>query len=148
MPHKNPDERRAYARTYRANNSEKYNAKALHYQHTLRGRYGYTRSRAKQRGWKFTLTFREYSNLLNLPCFYCGGKLSETGVGLDRICSDSGYDIGNIRPCCTQCNLAKNDYSEDEFRSWVLEVVEHWASHADNREAAGSFGDERTVQAR
>lgn len=35
--------------------------------------------------------------------------------GIDRIDSSKGYTEDNCRPCCTQCNTLKLDYTEQEF---------------------------------
>lgn len=81
-----------------------------------------------------TLTFEEYAELIKRPCFYCGGGLSPVGHGLDRIKSEKGYDADNVRPCCKRCNLAKNDMSEEEFKAWILRVLNHWVTQESLKE--------------
>lgn len=55
----------------------------------------------------WTLTFEQYASLRAKPCHYCGFPLPETGLGLDRLDHHGGYEIGNVVPCCTECNLIK-----------------------------------------
>jgi len=45
--------------------------------------------------------------------------------GLDRVDSLKSYTLDNVVPCCTQCNLAKLDYSLDEFKKWVSACYNH-----------------------
>ena len=46
-------------------------------------------------------------------------------LGLDRIDSDLGYQLGNIVPCCGVCNMMKNNLSYDEFFKKVYQIVEN-----------------------
>lgn len=87
---KNPDRKREHIRTY---------------SRTLKGKIARLRSTAKARGHAFDLSVPELQALSQQPCFYCGGALPETHLGLDRIDNDLGYVSGNVLPCCTDCNL-------------------------------------------
>jgi len=93
---------------------------------TLRGRYSTLKTQANLHERVCTLGFEEYSFLVSQPCFYCGGNLPEVGCGIDRINSDIGYVQGNVRPCCTACNRAKNVMTETEFKEWLLRVFNYW----------------------
>jgi hypothetical protein len=42
--------------------------------------------------------------------------------GIDRLDSSRGYEMGNVVPCCKQCNWAKNDIPYDEFLDWIKRV--------------------------
>ena len=75
---------------------------------------------------KCEFSFEEFLKIIKFPCFYCGGSLPIYGSGIDRIDSNLGYTIENIRPCCTICNIAKNASSEDAFRLWIIRVFKHW----------------------
>jgi 5-methylcytosine-specific restriction endonuclease McrA len=90
---------------------------------TPSGRFAKLRGVAKLRGIECELSFEHYLQLIAQPCFYCGGKLPEVGHGIDRINSNKGYVEQNVRPCCTQCNLAKNQYTEMEFREWLERIM-------------------------
>ena len=119
--------RRAVAK-YRNSHPEACKTAIYRYQRTSKGRLAGLRNRCKADGVDITLTLSEYEEFLSKPCFYCGGELPETGAGLDRISPSIGYVKGNIRPCCTQCNIAKNDWTETEFREWILRTFSHWAN--------------------
>lgn len=45
--------------------------------------------------------------------------------GLDRIDSSIGHISNNIVPCCTQCNVAKMDYSYSDFLNQVKLIYEN-----------------------
>ncbi len=86
-------------------------------------RFKRSQTRAQRKGRTWTLTFDEYSSLLQQPCFYCEGPLPETGVGLDRVDTLLGYDPGNVVPCCRTCNAVKGDQFTKEEAKAMLEVV-------------------------
>src|SRR5581483_11529056 len=73
-----------------------------------RTQFIYAQSLAKNRGLEWRLTEIEYLTLRSLPCHYCGFTLPPTGMGIDRMDFTIGYAVGNVVPCCTECNLAKN----------------------------------------
>jgi hypothetical protein len=95
---------------------------------TVLGRFSGLKSAAKSRGHVVTLSLDEYKSLIEKPCFYCGGILPETGSGLDRRDSGRGYELVNVLPCCTMCNRCKSDLCAEDFRAWILQVSEHWAT--------------------
>lgn len=80
---------------------------------TPRWRFNYYRAHAKNNGRGFTLSFEEFVKLISGECFYCGDNTSQMGV--DRIDNSLGYVRGNVRTCCSRCNLAKGKMSEGEF---------------------------------
>jgi hypothetical protein len=86
--------------------------------------------------------FNTFFNLSQQPCWYCKRlpfltyniaknvsyrTFSEdqfnngnfTYNGLDRIDSSKGHDIGNIVPCCHDCNMAKLDKTMSEFLAHI-----------------------------
>ena len=92
---------------------------------TPTGRYSIFCARAKQRHLMVDLAFDQFMVLAPLPCFYCGGDRSTTW-GLDRIDNEQGYTLVNVRPCCRPCNVAKNDMTEAEFKTWAIALAKHW----------------------
>jgi len=98
---------------------------------------------AKYRKIEFKLIFEEAISIAEKPCFYTGiidtysalykktkkdcltrGNYFDEEYwsksiikinGLDRIDSSKGYTIDNVVSCCNQANLAKSDYSQEEF---------------------------------
>ena len=75
--------------------------------------YGRAKASCKQRGKVFLLTYDEYIEIYNLPCHYCNnilcGASIKKGIGLDRIDNSRGYELGNVLPCGTFCNLTRGD---------------------------------------
>ena len=92
------------------------------------------------------IPFELFCELSYQSCKYCGrlaknGKkiedylcdhkkkkqLTETVLfinGIDRVDSSMGYVANNVVTCCTFCNRAKNDASENEFLKWVKDIYE------------------------
>ena len=81
------------------------------------------RSDAKRYGREFLLTKQQFYAYVKSPCFYCGEESSL--VGIDRIDNCKGYAPGNIVPCCTTCNYAKNSSTQQEFLSHVQRIIEY-----------------------
>jgi hypothetical protein len=133
--------RNACATAYHANNRERLNAQRKAHQDAHpelwkaanrrpRRRFGALLGNAKARDMEVTISFDDFAELISKPCFYCGGDLPDSGSGVDRIDSKIGYAQGNVRPCCTNCNLAKNDMTDSEFREWVCKIYNNWRTDA------------------
>ena len=114
-------------REHHARHSKKRTDSASIYIRTPKGRYRQFLGIAGVQGHDMTLSFEEVCILWVQPCHYCGGTLPETGKGIDRVDSSLGYVHGNVVPCCTSCNRAKNAMSLVEFKLWVLKVYQHFA---------------------
>lgn len=83
---------------------------AIHaHNRTVEGRFARSKAGAKSRDLAWTLTLMEYRALQDQLCRYCQFPLPVAGVGLDRILNSDGYTPLNVVPCCTSCNLARND---------------------------------------
>jgi hypothetical protein len=97
---------------------------------------------AKVRGLEFSLTTEQFRALTQLPCFYCGvppkkewiaKNQSKKGTtngsylcnGIDRVDNSLGYTSENCVPCCTPCNKAKMDRTQQEFLEWIDRLVKH-----------------------
>ena len=70
------------------------------------------------------VNLHDYENLIKQPCKYCGGKLEEAGVGLDRVDSSKGYAPDNVVPCCNKCNEIKNDSSLELLLEHLPKFIE------------------------
>lgn len=92
-----------------------------------------------RREWDCHLTLPQVKALVQLPCVYCGKEPSnrfrvrykvdgryQRGVepslelltnGLDRVDSTKGYVLGNVVPCCFECNRMKSNHP-----------ISHWFS--------------------
>jgi hypothetical protein len=98
---------------------------------TVLGKYVRLKAASKFRGLSMTLSFEEFAIISSKPCYYCGGKLSNSSYGLDQIISGKGYTKSNVRPCCMVCNRAKNVDSCNKFKNWVKKIYKYWVE--DNR---------------
>lgn len=112
-------------KNYYINNPNKvyrdYKEYQKNYYKTIKGKFYDYRKKSKYRGWSFTFTFSQFQKLLNLPCHYCG---SFKNIGLDRVDSAKGYIKGNTLPCCSICNIAKNDMPYLAFILHCRRIVE------------------------
>ena len=92
-------------------------------------------SNYKRHGKEFNLNFEEFKNLVNDNCYYCNSEpnnllgnktFSKTKMlnGIDRLDSNIGYNIENCVPCCKQCNIMKNVWSEKDFLNKIKEIYE------------------------
>lgn len=101
------------------------------------------KSGAKSRGFDWELTYRDFVEVATGHCFYCNLepktwdcvtnapsiKKDSPNIkpedyeikfnGVDRLNSDLGYTLGNVVPCCVNCNRSKSDMSFDNFRDHV-----------------------------
>lgn len=79
------------------------------------------RSKAKQRGKKWTLTPEQAFKLITSECLYCGFKPNwpASRVGVDRVDNSIGYEESNCVSCCKYCNSAKQERTLDEFIIWI-----------------------------
>lgn len=85
---------------------------------------------AKDRNLDFNLSRDEVANIIHKPCYLCGRKnINEWKIngsdriyrynGIDRVDNNKGYFIGNVKPCCFDCNHAKSKNSLNDFLEWV-----------------------------
>lgn len=109
---------------YKDNPTSRHLAYRKHYE-SLKGRYSYLKACAKVRKLNMLITLEQYAKLLSNPCYYCENILDSTGVGLDRINNDKsiGYVIGNVLPCCRQCNKTRCDIWTVKETKIVIQAV-------------------------
>ncbi len=99
------------------------------------------------RGRGFDLTLEELKIISLMDCAYCGKKPSNIrrvkykvdGVykrrsnpsleirysGIDRIDSTKGYVLGNMVPCCFECNGVKSKLPLDDFIALIRRIHSH-----------------------
>lgn len=96
----------------------------------------YKNNCAKSRGYRWGLTDEEFYNIIQKPCHYCGevGSIEKYNKstneyfyhnGIDRVDNTKGYIHDNVVPCCTTCNIAKNDMNPDDFYKWIQRLSNH-----------------------
>jgi len=88
------------------------------------------KAHAKQRELEWCITEKQFAELTQKDCYYCGAKPNNVGKnvysngdykynGIDRINNDKGYTIKNIVPCCHTCNQAKSKMTLQKYKDWV-----------------------------
>lgn len=107
------------------------------------------RASAKTRKIDFQISIDEAVEMLKKNCGYCGvepntihnvrlnratkdkstsyaynnsEKHSIKYNGIDRINNKLGYTIENTITCCSQCNIAKAQFTQKEFKDWIKRV--------------------------
>ena len=98
--------------------------------------YNSYRCHAQERGLEFLISKKEFREVSQQHCYYCGSDLTnicksrhKSGDfihnGIDRIDSNKGYIKENIAACCKMCNIAKKDHTKNDFLMWVKKVYEY-----------------------
>lgn len=89
---------------------------------------------ANKRGIDFNLKKSYFKKLITSPCVYCGhtgfSKTEFKGQvlhhnGIDRLDSERGYENGNVKSCCRDCNMGKNKKTKEEFLAWITRTYLH-----------------------
>jgi len=96
------------------------------YPHSIQKRYDDYKAGAKARGKTWNLTEEEFSELWQKPCVYCGAEIKT--IGVDRVVNEIGYEVGNIVPCCTKCNMWKCADTLDDLIKHCRKIVETYES--------------------
>lgn len=101
-----------------------------------KSKYGSYKGMAKKKCRVFNLTLDDFMKITSEPCHYCGMEpvqithpKNTNGEyvynGIDRVDNSIGYVKENVVPCCKRCNVAKLNYSVDDFLNWVKRVAEY-----------------------
>jgi len=91
------------------------------------------KKQAKKRGIKYKLTEKQFKEITQKDCYYCGTKpnnISKSNCnngsyiynGIDRIDNTKGYTTDNVVPCCKRCNRAKDIFALSEFEDWIKKI--------------------------
>ena len=108
-----PERRKKRARSQKA--WEKRTKRWVKKARTSRRRFTVAKGVARRKGRSWNIMFETFKALICLSCNYCGGKLNETGSGLDRCDNRLGYEIENVVPCCSDCNFKKGSLEAAGF---------------------------------
>ena len=97
------------------------------------------KSNAKIRNLEWALADEEVKDLIQRPCYYCGGapvlkvptmQKRYNGYflanGLDRLDNQKGYVKENVVPCCKFCNAAKSTLTISEFRDHIEKIYRYF----------------------
>jgi hypothetical protein len=74
---------------------------------------------ARIRNYDFLLSSEDFRQLLDTPCYYCGGA----GGGVDRVDNSIGYVLDNVVACCRACNWTKRILSKQAFIKICIAVA-------------------------
>ncbi len=100
------DELKAYQREYYERTKE-----------TLERHFSNLKSSAKRRDFEIEIDFDQYVKIVEPnECYYCRGILSACGYNIDRLDHLKGYLLGNVVPCCWDCNARKGALERAGFR--------------------------------
>lgn len=102
---------------------------------TWRNHFGMVKGRKQSKEKGFDLTIDAFMEISKRDCYYCGQEPTPTKGhrswsthiltnGLDRIDSSRGYLMDNVVPCCSTCNIAKSDKTQEDFYLWIRKVSE------------------------
>jgi hypothetical protein len=67
-----------------------------------------------------SLTHGEMLDLQCSPCYLCNQSPS---FGIDRVDSNEPYIMGNVMPCCTECNYMKKDTKLSDFEQQIAYIA-------------------------
>jgi len=88
-----------------------------------KGRYASYKRGAIQRNIEWELSFEEFLLFYHKTCNYCGDEIN--GIGIDRINNNIGYNIKNCIPCCTICNIMKNNLELNFFINHINKIAKN-----------------------
>jgi hypothetical protein len=92
--------------------------------YSIHARFLNSKTEAKHTKRLWTLSEEQYSIVAIQRCHYCNRLSATTGSGLDRIDNNRGYELGNVLPCCGECNrLRSNVYTVEETRAMVQALL-------------------------
>lgn len=94
------------------------------------------RMQANRRNIEFKLKYKDFLEIIEKYCFYCGSPSSNTEItpsghilkynGIDRIDNAKGYVDNNVVPCCKICNQMKSNLGYDEFIEQIDKIHKHF----------------------
>jgi hypothetical protein len=73
-------------------------------------------TRAKKKEVPYELSKEDFNTLIKGDCKYCK-RAPSPYFGIDRIVPSKGYVIGNVVPCCWDCNVDKHKFDIDTMRA-------------------------------
>lgn len=97
---------------------------------------GSYKSNAKTRELVCDLTKEDFKILFKGDCYLCGKPPSRdfkcknyeevyTYSSIDRVDSKKGYELDNVKSCCTECNYLKSGKDLTEFLEQIYNIYHH-----------------------
>jgi len=108
------------ARRYRKRHPERVRERERKARAGSKKKFVKYKARAKRHNQDFSLSYEQFCNIRQMPCWYCG-VLPEP-MGIDRRDSAKEYVQGNVVPCCSDCNYAKRTLSETKFFELIKRI--------------------------
>jgi hypothetical protein len=97
---------------------------------------------AKKRNIPFEISKEYFDETITGPCYLCGKENTDVHKnGLDRLDSSIGYIESNVKSCCNNCNMLKNNYSLE----FVLEKCLHISLVHNKTERIGEHKELRPI---
>lgn len=88
------------------------------------GRWKHLQYEAKRDRRMVSISKSEFEIITSQLCLYCGGMSpGKNFVGIDRLDSSRGYEVGNVVPCCTRCNMMKGDQTLNDWFSHMEKIL-------------------------
>jgi len=93
---------------------------------TTSSSFAQCKKRAHAANLDFNLSESYFNKCRNMPCHYCHRDRTKNNLasGLDRIDNGKGYIIGNVVPCCTDCNYARRTLTITDFQRLNTRISE------------------------
>jgi len=108
---------------WQAGNRDKFAISSKKYQQSPKGKFTTYKANAKVRDIDFELSFEEFASFWQKDCHYCGGTVKS--IGLDRLDSFGKYELGNVVPCCGDCNYMKSQKNKTAFIEHCAKILIH-----------------------
>lgn len=112
-----------YAQKWRDNNPEKTQENNENKKNNKSLQYNVYSRTANYKNLLFEITFEQFSEIVILPCNYCGFTQDKGFNGIDRMNSMQGYLLENCVSCCQMCNYIKGSLSVDAFINRIEHIL-------------------------
>jgi len=106
---------------WRKNNPEKVAEYYARKKNDVTLRYNVYLISAREKNIAFELSQEQLTDIILLPCAYCGIIQDKGFNGIDRVDSAKNYTIDNCVSCCEMCNMLKGSLSVNTF----IKRIEH-----------------------
>lgn len=150
-------------RDYRSKNRDKYNLNQKTYRSNTEGFISQllhgAKTRAKKKGFAFSLTNQDIEDMMvkgDMKCSLTGLSMNLESSGrkkanafkcsLDRIDSNLGYTLDNVRLVCWAVNQMKADRTDEEFAFWINILSKTISSQAPTGEGSTTIPQGSTLK--
>jgi hypothetical protein len=113
------------ARKWREKNPEKVFENNEYKKNNKKLQYNVYSRNATFKNLDFTITYEEFANIIEKPCYYCKILQTKGFNGIDRKDQTKGYIIDNCVSCCKICNYIKGSLSDDIFIKRIIHILKY-----------------------